>query len=111
MKNEINPTKSADFTTTLDVPTIEHAWKLPKSSGNRTQYAGKKYVIAFSQCKLSITQTSNVTNHAILFLIMISFLVSSAQKKTTKRFCERIDGIHTSSINEYTTHLGSFSKV
>lgn len=79
-QNEINPTKSADFTTTLDVPTIEHAWKLPKTSGNRTQYAGKKYVIAFSQ-------------------------LSANQKKSTKRFCERIDGIHTSSINEHTTHL------
>jgi len=60
MKNEINPTKSADFTTTLDVPTIEHAWKLPKTSGNRTQYAGKKYVIAFSQCKPYKTQCGDI---------------------------------------------------
>ena len=43
-------------------------------------------------------------------LMIIFSLVNSGQKKLTKRLCERIDGIHTSSINEYTTHLGLFLK-
>ena len=90
-----------DFTTTLDAPTIEHVWKLPKNSGNRTQYSGKKYVIAFSQCEFGCVVQKPNDNFS---------LVNSGQKKLTKRLCERIDGIHTSSINEYTTHLGLFLK-
>ena len=51
-KVDINPTQSADYTTTIGPPmSIENAWKLPKWNNSRTQYPGKKYVIAFSQCK------------------------------------------------------------